>query len=55
MTVTIMVKRSNISQSAEREEPQNAEVPYLIARSYADMMNYKLAIPYFDKGDRIGS
>ena len=36
-------------QSAEKEEPQNAEVPYLIARSYADMMNYKLCIPYFEK------
>jgi tetratricopeptide (TPR) repeat protein len=36
-------------QAAEKEEPQNAEVPYLIARSYADMMNYKLSIPYFEK------
>ena len=31
------------------EDPANAEVPYLIAHSYADMMNYKLAIPYFLK------
>lgn len=31
------------------EDPANAEVPYLIAHSYADMMNYKLAIPYFQK------
>ncbi len=31
------------------EDPTNAEVPYLIAHSYADMMNYKLAIPYFLK------
>jgi tetratricopeptide (TPR) repeat protein len=36
-------------QAAEKEEPQNAEVPYLIARSYADMTNYKLCIPYFEK------
>lgn len=36
-------------QAAEKEEPQNAEAPYLIARSYADMMNYKLAVPYFEK------
>lgn len=36
-------------QSAQKEEPQNAEAPYLIARSYADMMNYKLSIPYFEK------
>src|SRR6185503_8740433 len=40
-------------QAAEREEPQNAEVPYLIARSYADMMNYKLAIPYFEKAIKL--
>jgi tetratricopeptide (TPR) repeat protein len=36
-------------QLAEKEEPQNADVPYLIARSYADMMNYKLAVPFFEK------
>ena len=34
---------------AAKEDPANAEVPYLIAHSYADMMNYKLAIPYFQK------
>ena len=34
---------------AAKEDPTNAEVPYLIARSYADMMNYKQAIPYFKK------
>jgi tetratricopeptide (TPR) repeat protein len=34
---------------AAKEEPENAEVPYLIAHSYTDMMNYKLAIPYFQK------
>ncbi|HEY1111919.1 MAG TPA: tetratricopeptide repeat protein [Chitinophagaceae bacterium] len=34
---------------AAQEEPQNAEIPYLIARSYADMMNYKQAMPYFEK------
>lgn len=36
-------------QAAEKEDPKNAEVPYLIARSYADMMNYKLSVPYFEK------
>jgi len=36
-------------QAAEKEEPQNGEIPYLIARCYADMMNYKLAVPYFEK------
>ena len=35
--------------TAIKEEPQNAEAPYMIARSYADMMNYKQAIPYFQK------
>ncbi len=34
---------------AAKEDPQNAEVPYMIAHSYADMMNYKQAIPYFQK------
>lgn len=34
---------------AAKEEPTNGEVPYMIAHSYADMMNYKLAIPYFEK------
>lgn len=35
--------------AAAIDEPTNAEVPYMIARSYADMMNYKLSIPYFRK------
>jgi tetratricopeptide (TPR) repeat protein len=34
---------------AQTEDPTNAEVPYLIAHSYADMMNYKLCVPYFLK------
>lgn len=34
---------------AAKEEPANAEIPYMIARSYADMMNYKQAVPYFQK------
>jgi tetratricopeptide (TPR) repeat protein len=34
---------------AAKEDPANGEVPYLIAHSYADMMNYKLAIPFFLK------
>jgi tetratricopeptide (TPR) repeat protein len=34
---------------AGKEDPANGEVPYMIARSYADMMNYKLSIPYFQK------
>jgi len=35
--------------AAATDDPQNAEIPYLVAHSYADMMNYKLAIPYFQK------
>lgn len=36
-------------QAAEKEEPQNAEALYLVARSYTEMMNYKLAVPYFER------
>lgn len=34
---------------AAKEDPANPEVPYMIAHSYADMMNYKQAVPYFQK------
>lgn len=34
---------------AAKEEPLNGEIPYMIARGYADMMNYKQAIPFFQK------
>jgi tetratricopeptide (TPR) repeat protein len=34
---------------AAKEDPSNAEIPYMVARSYADMMNYKQAVPYFQK------
>ena len=34
---------------AGKEDPTNAEIPYLIGHSYADMMNYKQAIPFFQK------
>jgi tetratricopeptide (TPR) repeat protein len=34
---------------AAKEDPENGEIPYMIARSYADMMNYKQAIPFFQK------
>jgi tetratricopeptide (TPR) repeat protein len=34
---------------ASKEDPKNAEAPYMIARSYTDMQNYKQAIPYFQK------
>ncbi len=35
--------------TAMKEDAQNAEAPYMIARSYADMQNYKLCIPFFQK------
>jgi len=35
--------------AAAKESPENAEVPYMIARSYADMQNYKQCIPFFQK------
>jgi len=34
---------------AQKEEPENGEIPYLIGRSYADMFNYKLATPHYAK------
>jgi tetratricopeptide (TPR) repeat protein len=34
---------------AAKENPKNAEVPYMVARSYADMQNYKQSIPFFLK------
>lgn len=42
-------------QLAEKEDPQNAEAPYLIGRCYADMMNYKLAVPNFEKAIALDS
>ncbi len=35
--------------AAMKEDPNNAEIPYLIARSYSDMQNHKQAIPFFEK------
>lgn len=35
--------------AAIKEDEQNAEAPYMIARSYADMQNYKQSIPFFQK------
>jgi tetratricopeptide (TPR) repeat protein len=34
---------------AAKEDPKNAEVPYMIARSFADMQNYKQSVPFFQK------
>jgi tetratricopeptide (TPR) repeat protein len=32
---------------AAKEDPTNAEIPYMIARSYADMQNFKQAVAFF--------
>jgi tetratricopeptide (TPR) repeat protein len=34
---------------AEQEEPQNAQVPYLMGRAYVDMSNYKKAAIFMEK------
>ena len=34
---------------AAAEDAHNPEIPYYTARSYADMLNYKTAIPHFQK------
>lgn len=34
---------------AANEDTANAEIPYMIAHSYADMLNYKMAVPYFQR------
>lgn len=36
-------------QIAEKEMPVNSDIPYTIARAYADMFNYQKAVPYFQK------
>jgi tetratricopeptide (TPR) repeat protein len=35
--------------AAAKEDPKNAEIPYMVAHAYADMMNYKQAVAYFQK------
>ena len=35
--------------AASKDDEKNAEAPYMIARSYADMQNYKQSIPFFQK------
>lgn len=35
--------------AAAADEPKNAEIPYMIGRSYADMQNLKEAIPFYLK------
>jgi tetratricopeptide (TPR) repeat protein len=34
---------------AMKDDPHNAEAPYLVARMYVQMENYKAAIPYYKK------
>ena len=40
---------------ASKEDPKNAEVPYMIAHSYADMQNYKQSIPFFQQAIALDS
>lgn len=40
---------------AAKENPDNAEIPYMIGHSYADMTNYKLAVPQFQKAIELDS
>ncbi len=35
--------------AAAKDDPKNAEIPYLQARSFVDMSNYKMAVKYFDE------
>ncbi len=37
------------------EEPLKADVPYLLAKSYADMTNFKVAVPFMEKALSIDS
>jgi tetratricopeptide (TPR) repeat protein len=36
-------------QAAAKEEPNNAEIPYLMAKSYVEMDNYKIAVQYYEQ------
>lgn len=38
---------------AEKEDPQNAEIPYMVARSHADMMSYKQSVSFFEKAIKL--
>jgi tetratricopeptide (TPR) repeat protein len=40
---------------AAKEEPENAEIPYMIGHGYSDMMNYKLAVTYYQKAIALDS
>ncbi|HEV3251012.1 MAG TPA: tetratricopeptide repeat protein [Puia sp.] len=42
-------KASRYLQAAAKEDSANAEIPYLIARGFVDMNNYKSAIPFFKR------
>ncbi|MBS1667081.1 MAG: tetratricopeptide repeat protein [Bacteroidetes bacterium] len=42
-------------QAASKENASNAEIPYLIARSFVDMNNYKAAVPFFQNAIALDS
>ena len=42
-------------QAAGQEDSLNAEIPYMVARGFVDMNNYKAAIPFFRKAIALDS
>lgn len=36
-------------QAAAKDDPNNAEIPYAIGRSYTEMSNYKAGAPFFER------
>jgi tetratricopeptide (TPR) repeat protein len=41
--------------AAYKEEPQNAEIPFLFARSFVEMSNYKMAVKYYQEAIALDS
>ena len=41
--------------AAYKEEPQNAEIPFLFARSFVEMSNYKMAVKYYHEAIALDS
>ena len=55
MSKRIMVSLINTLQAAAKDDPSNAEIPYLIGRSFVDMSNYKMAVQFFEQALAIDS
>lgn len=41
--------------AAYKDEPQNAEIPFLFARSFVEMSNYKMAVKYYHEAIALDS